>query len=227
MLIAPMQYTAILPIKSWTHAKSRLHEDPIVRHAFARALLKDTLAAVLDSRAVGHTLVVTPDAGVAEYARFVGADVVADRTRSRGDALNDAVARGAEWARKRYPRRPVVVLPGDLPAMQGATLSETLRSAAEHELSFCADAVGTGTTLVMAQTPAALRTAYGPDSAARHRALGAVEVTGAPLAVRRDIDVLSDLVAAHEIGLGANTRQVLVDFGADVLVAPVAETLSA
>jgi 2-phospho-L-lactate guanylyltransferase len=213
---AAVQFTAVLPIKSWTHAKSRLHEDPIVRHAFARALLKDTLAAVLDAGIVVRTVVVTPDAGVAEYARFVGAEVVADRTRARGDALNDAVARGADWARKRFPRRPIAVLPGDLPALTGPDLSGVLRSAAVHDLAFCPDAAGHGTTLVVARTPALLRTAYGPDSARRHRELGAVEMADVPPGVRRDIDVLGDLAGARDIGLGRNTSQVVEDFGAEL-----------
>lgn len=213
---ASVRFTAVLPIKSWTHAKSRLHDDPIVRHAFARALLKDTLDAVLDARAVDRTVVVTPDAGVAEYARFVGAEVVADRTRARGDALNDAVARGADWARKRFPRRPIAVLPGDLPALTGPALSHVLRDAADHELAFCPDAGGDGTTLVVARTPALLRTAYGPDSARRHRDMGAVEMRDVPAGVRRDIDVLGDLVGAREIGLGRNTSQVVADFGAEI-----------
>lgn len=213
---AAAQFTAVLPIKSWTHAKSRLHEDPIVRHAFARALLKDTLAAVLDARAVVCTVVVTPDAGVAEYARFAGAEVVADRTRARGDALNDAVARGADWARKRFPRRPVAVLPGDLPALTGPALSDVLRDAVDHELAFCPDAGGQGTTLVVARTPGLLRTAYGPDSAQRHRDLGAVEMADVPAGVRRDIDVLDDLVDAREIGLGRHTTQVVADFDGEL-----------
>ncbi len=224
---ASTQFTAVLPIKSWTHAKSRLHDDPIVRHAFARALLKDTLAAVLDARAVDRTVVVTPDAGVAEYARFVGADVVADRTRSRGDTLNDAVARGADWARKRFPRRPVVVLPGDLPAMTGPDLSHTLRAHADHELAFCADAAGLGTTLVVARTPALLRTAYGPGSAQRHREMGAVEMTDVPPGLRRDIDVLDDLADARAIGLGRNTRQVVADFDDELADEPAGPAVTA
>jgi 2-phospho-L-lactate guanylyltransferase len=84
-------------------------------------------------------------------------------------------------------------------------------------VSFLSDAAGSGTTFYAALSPADFAPAYGPESAARHRAAGAVSLDGAGLAaVRRDVDTPDDLAAAVALGVGPRTRQVLREIGPDL-----------
>ena len=85
--------------------------------------------------------------------------------------------------------------------------------AAGRGRAFCADADGTGTTLLLAAAARALDPRFGEGSAARHRASGAVALDGAWPGLRRDVDTGDDLCAAAELGLGPHTRAVLAPTG--------------
>jgi 2-phospho-L-lactate guanylyltransferase len=105
-------------------------------------------------------------------------------------------------------------------------LARVLELAAPHPVSFLSDAAGSGTTVYAALSPADFAPAYGPESAARHRAAGAVSLDGAGLAaVRRDVDTPEDLAAAKALGVGPRTRQVLGEIGPE-LKQPVADDRS-
>jgi 2-phospho-L-lactate guanylyltransferase len=55
----------------------------------------------------------------------------------------------------------------------------------------------------------ALDPQFGPDSCARHRRSGAIELTGAWPGLRCDVDTPADLVAARRLGVGAATARAI------------------
>lgn len=195
----------IIAVKRLEAAKSRLsalfagdHRERVVL-----AMLIDTVTAARDVSAVRSVTVVTPDPVAARAARDLGATVIADPTPvDHPDPLNNAILAAAAAASSDTPN--IAVLQGDLPALRPAELAEALAAAAAHPRSFVADRTGTGTSALFA-FGVALDPRFGADSAARHRASGAVALEGAWPGLRCDIDTPDDLARARSLGLGTAT----------------------
>jgi 2-phospho-L-lactate guanylyltransferase len=200
----------VVPAKRLAVAKTRLRPltagDPEAHDALVLALLADTVAAALACPVVESVLVVTDDAAAAEEVTRLGAHTVADEPDS---GLNPALEHGASAARS----PAVAALSSDLPALRPDELATALTAAGAAPRCFVADAHGTGTTLLTA-VGTALRPAFGPGSAAAHRAGGAVELTGAWPGLVRDVDTEADLHAALQLGAGTRTRTLAVDLRA-------------
>lgn len=198
-------YTAIIPVKPWALAKSRLDVAPDVRIELARAFALDVLAAVLDATAVERVVVVTAEAELRARLAGAGVTLVLDRPLVVPDSLNEAVSKGRSWAAARRPQAPLVVVPGDLPSLTSEALDEALDLMRGMTRSFVPDASGAGTTLLAANVPGALRAVYGPHSARRHSSAGARAVVDVDPSVRRDVDTTNDLQLARLMGLGPHT----------------------
>ncbi len=211
----------VVPVKPLHRAKTRLRGavdrgvgDPDAHAALALALAHDTVAAVRAARAVRRLLVVSSDPVVAAELAAVGVEVVPDV----GGGLNAALRHGAGLLRSRDRHAVVGALQADLPALRpedldGAAAAADAVLAARGARVFCADADGTGTTLLVAAAGVALDPRFGAGSAARHRASGAVALDGPWPGLRRDVDTGDDLCAAAELGLGPHTRAVLAPIG--------------
>jgi 2-phospho-L-lactate guanylyltransferase len=193
-----------MPVKPLATAKTRLrpglsgvpHEDLVL------ALARDTVSAVLGSGRVAELVVVSDDPVVTETLGQVGAYVVPDKPDA---GLNAAVSYGASLAGSAF----VAALAADLPALHAAELAAALDAAAEvPATSFVPDAPGTGTVLLAAHdVPLVPR--FGPGSAARHEATGAIRLAGEWPTLRRDVDTADDLAEAAGLGLGAQTAALL------------------
>jgi len=191
----------VIPVKVLRRAKTRLRLPEAERRQVMTTLLTTTLRAALDARGVSRVIVVTADPYVASLVRSIGATHVGEGT-SRG--LNAALERGREFARASASCSAISLLVGDLANLVSADLTEVLdRYEVSRTPLMVEDWVGTGTTcLVHGQSswPAA---AFGPGSAARHRALGYLPVGGGLASLRRDVDTLDDL---HAIGANGASR---------------------
>jgi 2-phospho-L-lactate/phosphoenolpyruvate guanylyltransferase len=200
----PFPWSLVVPVKVLAHAKTRLAAlaGPD-RPGLALAMAADTVAAALESPQVGRVIVVTDDPRAAEVLAGLGAVIVPDEP---GRGLNQALRHGAALAGSRWPRSGIGGLAADLPALRPAELSSALRAAARWPQAFVPDSAGSGTTLYTARPGTAFRPRFGPRSAARHRAAGAVELAQAGLrGLRRDVDEPADLRGAGELGLGTRT----------------------
>ena len=210
-----------MPVKPLHAAKTRLRGaadrgagDPIAHAALTLALAHDTIAAVRAAHAVRRLLVVSSDPVVAAELAAVGVEVVPDITRELNAALRD----GAALLQRDDPAAPVGALQADLPALRPDELDDAVAQAerlfaVEARRAFCADAAGTGTTLLLAAAGAPLSPLFGPGSAARHRKSGALPLVGAWQGLRRDVDTGDDLTAAVALGVGPSTRGVLTPAG--------------
>jgi 2-phospho-L-lactate/phosphoenolpyruvate guanylyltransferase len=209
----PLSWSLVVPVKVLARAKTRLAtlagRD---RPALALAMAADTVAAALASPQVGSLIVVTDDPQAGRVLAGLGAVIVPDRP---GRGLNPALRHGAAYAGSRWPRSGIAGLAADLPALRPAELSSALRAAARWPQAFVPDSAGSGTTLYAARPGTAFRPRFGPGSAARHRAAGAVELTRPGLAgLRRDVDEPADLRGARELGLGTRTAALAARLGA-------------
>ena len=106
----------------------------------------------------------------------------------------------------------MVYLQADLPALRAESFGAALAAAAAHPASFVADRHRTGTALLTVRAGAGVVPAFGPDSAAAHRAAGAVELDPQLKSwpdLRCDVDTPGDLRIAADLGVGPRTRAVL------------------
>lgn len=202
-------FTAIVPVKRWADAKSRLPLSEEIRSDLARAFAADVIAAVAGTSRVGRIVVVSSGAGVAELVRGTAVHLMADPEQVDGDRLNAAISAGAAWALREHPQDPVVVVPADLPSLTSAALGTLLAAVAGVDRAVVPDASGEGTALLVAGDPSRLSPRYGADSAARHAELGYVPMHDVDPGLRRDVDSLADLAEAVSLGVGPATAEVV------------------
>jgi 2-phospho-L-lactate/phosphoenolpyruvate guanylyltransferase len=197
----------IVAVKRLAAAKTRLSPMFPTREDIVLGMLIDTLTAATRVSAVGSITVVTPDDTAAAAAVELGAEVLADPTPAgHPDPLNNAIAAAERVVSDSVTN--IVVLQGDLPALQTRELAEAIAEARRHARSFVADRLGTGTAALCAfGVPLAPR--LGVNSAELHRNSGAVELTGAWPGLRCDIDTPEDLTVARGIGMGPATMRAI------------------
>ncbi len=197
----------VIAVKRLAAAKTRL--APVfsaqTRESVVLAMLVDTLTAATRVRALRSITVITPDEAAAAAATELGAEVLADPTPDGDpDPLNNAIAAAERVMVGSFSN--IVVLQGDLPALQTQELADAISAARHHQRSFVADRLGTGTAALCA-FGTALDPQFGPDSSARHRRSGAIELTGAWPGLRCDVDTPADLAAARRLGVGPATAR--------------------
>jgi 2-phospho-L-lactate guanylyltransferase len=200
-----VQWTLVIPLKPLARAKSRLSDTAAdgVRRGLALAFAQDTVAAALACAAVRDVAVVTDDVLAGRELAALGARIVPDEPRG---GLNAALAHAAAAVRTLRPEAAVAALNADLPALRPLELARVLDAAAEFPRAFLPDAAAIGTTLLAAAPGRELLPSFGPDSRARHRASGAVEIgLGTVDSVRQDVDTGEDLRAALALGVGPRT----------------------
>jgi 2-phospho-L-lactate guanylyltransferase len=204
---AQREVGVLIAVKRLTAAKTRL--APVLsasaRESLVLAMLVDTVTAASAVPAVSSITVVTPDPDAAAAARELGAQALIDPTPDgHPDPLNNALS--AAEAAVLAPN--VVVLQGDLPALQTQELAEALAAAHRHPRSFVGDRHGTGTSALFA-FGVPLDPRFGVNSTRRHADSGAVELFGSWSGLRCDIDTPADLAAALHLGLGPATHRVI------------------
>jgi len=199
----------VIAVKRLAAAKTRLAPvfSAATREDVVLAMLIDTITAASAVSALRAITVVTPDDVAADAARRLGARVLADPTPDgHRNPLNNAIAAAEDAVRDETPN--IVVLQGDLPALQPQELAEAIVAARSYRRSFVGDRHGTGTSALLA-FGVPLDPQFGADSAQRHRHSGAIELTGAWPGLRCDIDTPDDLLVARRLGVGAATMQAI------------------
>ncbi|GAG92386.1 unnamed protein product, partial [marine sediment metagenome] len=134
----------IVAVKRLTAAKTRL--APVfsaqTRESVVLAMLVDTLTAASRVASLRSITVITPDEAAAAAAAELGADVLDDPTpEGDPDPLNNAIAAAERVLAGSLSN--IVVLQGDLPALQTQELAEAITFARHHKRSFVADRLGT------------------------------------------------------------------------------------
>ncbi|MFE3194669.1 2-phospho-L-lactate guanylyltransferase [Nocardia sp. NPDC059240] len=215
---------AVIAVKSLGLAKSRLSPrlDAEHRPRLVLAMLTDTVTAAVETRGIASVTVVTPDPTVSELVRGLGAAVhpEPDIVPAHTSGLNAALAAGAAAIRHRYGPVDLLALQADLPALHPTELCDMLSSTG-HRRSVVADHEGSGTVALLVRDEAtALNPLFGPDSARRHIADGAVELLGDWPGLRQDVDTAADLERAAALGVGKATAALLREFGVSLACRP-------
>ncbi|QLY29974.1 2-phospho-L-lactate guanylyltransferase [Nocardia huaxiensis] len=207
---------AVIAVKSLAQAKSRLAEglQPRDRPRLVLAMLTDTVTAAVATPGIASVTVVTPDSEVSRVVRGLGAQVEPEPSpNGHGSGLNAALAAGAAAVRRRHGAVELLALQADLPALRPRELADAL-GASTHRRSVVADHEGSGTVALLVRDGAApLSPLFGPDSARRHIAAGAVELLGEWPGLRQDVDTTADLERAAALGVGVATGALLRELG--------------
>jgi len=162
-----MATLAILPVKSFSHAKQRLRHEvpPQLRQALAEAMLLDVLGALARCRTLAGVLVISPSDHAREVAVGCGARALADT----GEGHNAAALLGLCLATQEGMARALLV-PGDCPALDPAEVDELVaRPHPSQGVLIVPDRHGTGTNALLLTPPGALEPSFGPGSCARHQ----------------------------------------------------------
>ncbi|MGV9584567.1 2-phospho-L-lactate guanylyltransferase [Nocardia farcinica] len=211
----PHAVHALIAVKRLDQAKSRLADRlrPEHRARLVLAMLADTMTATTSVPGIAAVTVVTPDAAVADLARSLGGHVHPEPAADSADSLNAALAAAAAGVRARHGGVDLLALQADLPALRPDELADVLATAPRGGRAIVTDHAGTGTAALLVGDGGELAPAFGPDSARRHIAAGAVDLPGEWPGLRRDVDTAADLERAVELGAGSSTRALLRDIG--------------
>jgi 2-phospho-L-lactate guanylyltransferase len=195
-----MRTRAILPIKSFSHAKQRLRHELSAadRRALVDAMFSDVLVALRRVTALEGIVVVSGDRLAQRIAGGYGAAGIEEDERGHNEealsGLGAALEDGIERA---------LLVPGDCPLLDPKELEELLvRPVGERSALIVPDRHGTGTNALLLSPPGVLAPSFGPDSCQRHMADAAA--AGVPAEVIElsslalDVDTPEDLEALHE-----------------------------
>jgi 2-phospho-L-lactate guanylyltransferase (CobY/MobA/RfbA family) len=167
---------ALVPMKAFRRAKSRLPLAPRARAQLARDLFEQVLSTLQPK--IKQTFVLTECDQVAALARRRGAQPIFCPPNPSLRALVDPFVKGS-----------MLIVMADLPRFDGEALDEILTLSQAHPLVAAPDHHRLGTSALATHHP--LATQFGhTDSFARHLALGA-----APARAIADLDTAADLAA--------------------------------
>jgi 2-phospho-L-lactate guanylyltransferase len=182
----------IVPVKSFSTAKSRL--DGAMTRAERADLARAMAAGVIAAARPLTVWVVCDHPEVAAWAAGHGAGVV----RQTRPGLDQAVLEATRVCAQAGHRR-VIVAHGDLPRAR-----ELAWVGSEPGVTIVPDRRGDGTNVVSVPADTDFRFAYGPGSAARHRA--EAERLGLPVRVVADDDLGWDVDVPEDLAVFEQRR---------------------
>lgn len=201
-------WAAVVPIKAWSSAKSRLAMPLGLRAEVAEALTLDTLDVLTSHPDVAEVVVVTADAKVGREARARGATVLVE-DGGLLSPLNSAVLQGCQFIAENLDDARTVVVPADLAYLSAAVLGNALAMLATAAPAHIPDLAGTGTTLLAAPRASDIDPHYGIGSSALHEQHGFRALSDADPRIRADVDQMKDLVSDPSWTLGPHLSAVL------------------
>jgi len=198
---------AVIAARGGPETKSRCGGllTPAEREALTTVMLEDMLAATSSCAGVSATWVVTPTDSLAGLAARRGVRVV---RQSEPAGLNAAFEMALAEVRENAPYEAVLLMPGDLAALNPSDLAAAALLARTHAVVLAPSHDG-GTGLLGLRAGVAMAPEFGPDSFNRHAAAAvrhrhALAVLSAT-SFLHDVDRPEDLFHLLEQGLGART----------------------
>jgi 2-phospho-L-lactate guanylyltransferase len=203
-----MRATAVVPVKRFAVAKSRLATgvEETRKPDLVAAMVADVLEAIASARFVERTIVVSQEPRAAELAAAAGADLLSDFD----DASQSAAALTGIAAAEADGAGCVALLPGDCPLLDPRELDKMLTGVPDRYVAVIPDRHGTGTNALVLAPPSAIEPSFGEGSRERH--VAAARAAGIPYGVEElpslglDLDTPADIVALTmrvEMGGGA------------------------
>jgi 2-phospho-L-lactate/phosphoenolpyruvate guanylyltransferase len=192
-----MRATAVVPVKRFALAKSRLAPgvEAARKPELVAAMVADVLEAIAAARQIERTIVVSQEPVAADLAAAAGADLV----RDFDDAGHSAAALAGVAAAEAAGARCVALLPGDCPLLDPRELDRMLTGVPDSYVAVIPDRHGTGTNALVLAPPSAIEPSFGEGSKERH--VAAARAAGIPFGVEElaslglDLDTPADIVA--------------------------------
>lgn len=192
-----MRATAIVPVKRFGAAKSRLAGSIAggIRPELAEAMLTDVLAALASAAALERVIVVSGEPAARKAAERLGAECLDDPA---DDGHSPAALRGIAAASE-AGARCVALLPGDCPLVLAEEVDRALGGMTEGTVVVVPDRHGSGTNGLLLSPPEAIVPSFGPASRERHLGLArdagkTAQVDEIP-SLALDLDTADDLEA--------------------------------
>ncbi|MCC7206018.1 MAG: 2-phospho-L-lactate guanylyltransferase [Anaerolineae bacterium] len=197
-----MRVWAVLPVKPFVRAKSRLATilPAEQREMLAEKMFRHGLEVLTSTRQIAGVLVVSRDTKALSMAREYGVNTVQE---SGAPELNVALLRAAEYVR-RFGAEGVLVVPSDLPMYTSADIEQVLHLGRYHMTVVIApDRTDNGTNALLVTPPGLIPYSFGPGSFRRHIELA--EQAGATVKILRserlglDVDTPADLELYNQL----------------------------
>jgi 2-phospho-L-lactate guanylyltransferase len=204
-----LAWAAVVPVKSWQSAKSRLAVPLGLRAEVAEALTLDTLDVLTAHPDIVHVVVVTADAEASRAARQRGATVLPEESAGSISPLNSAVRQGCDFIATERGDGSTVVVPADLAYLSADVVAAALALLAETGPAHIPDLAGSGTTLLAAPRASEIDPHYGIGSSALHEQHGFPALTEVDPRIRADVDQMADLVSDPNWNLGPRLAAVI------------------
>jgi 2-phospho-L-lactate guanylyltransferase len=193
-----MRTIAVLPVKSFAAAKTRLAADLGVPQPELAAEMAAGVLRALTASAADGVVVVTRERRVMDLADTVGAEIVEeDELRGHSAAASLGVAHAVQRGAER-----VLLAAGDCPLLGSADIDALLARHTEPGVVILTDRHGTGTNGLLLCPPTAIAPSFGMGSRERHAELA--HRAGVPWTVESiaafafDVDTADDLAAIDD-----------------------------
>ena len=159
---------ALVPVKEFTRAKSRLHPYLGAKQCalLAREMLQMVLSSLSRTDAIDSILVLSRDAAAEPIAKRFGAQFAREKEDAAG--LNDALNYGANlcWTAR---AEKTLVVPSDIPMLRTSDITQILHASADGCAVICHDRHNSGTNALLLHRSNSIDFCYGPGSFWRHR----------------------------------------------------------
>lgn len=187
-----MSCWAVVALKASGEAKGRLAETLSAeeRARLARLMFDNVIDALRHAGSIGDIAVVTPET--------LTIDPPLTLLKDPGGDLNDAFSHAAQLLAERGVKE-LLVLPADLPFLDGAEIDEMIRRGRQSGLAIAPDKQGLGTNAVFVRLPTPFRFHFGLHSFEKHLAEAAAH---GMVAQRVDLSGLAfDVDEPHDLDL--------------------------
>lgn len=197
-----MSTWALIPIKGFEHAKSRLSDvlEPEDRARLARELFEHVVGVLRQTPEIDEIAVVSDSDDARGHAERLGLLALTDPPGALGlarvvdDALTDLANRGAQ---------KVVVCMSDLPDLTREDIADVVRALKETDVVLVPDRLGEGTNVIAQAPPTVLPSCLGHEDSLRRHLLRAQTLglsVSVPLSsgIAFDVDDPVDLARLRE-----------------------------
>lgn len=196
MLRKVVKYSALIPVKALSKAKSRLaaHLTPEQRANLVLDMLHHVVSMLKESRAFSHVAVVSADTRVQVQAQTWGARVLPEEQAGHNPALTAA----AYSTMSQYPELDALLtISADLPFLSVADIYELIELSRKHPLILAPSQEGTGTNAILTSPPLVVPYVFGINSLAHYQSAAERQHLDYALCSRLglalDIDTIKDL----------------------------------
>ena len=191
-----MKYTALVPVKSLSEAKSRLalHLTPGQRAELMLDMLHHVLSVLQESRIFSHVAVVSADIYVLERAQTWGAKALVEERAGHNPALTAAASR-----EKADGSDVLLTISADLPLLQAHDVHDMIEQLKWRDIVLASSLDGTGTNALLARPPLVIPYLFGVNSFSRYQSEAKLQgldyalYTSTGLAL--DVDTINDIQA--------------------------------